>query len=423
MQTSLQGIAKKTSQDKTYRFRNLFGLLTVTNLLWCWSKLNKRAAPGVDRMTAWMYGRDLVAHVTELVGRVKAGSYRARLILRRYIPKGDGKWRPLGLPVTEDKLLQTAVAQILNAIYDAEFLPCSVGYRAGIGAREAVKQLSLWLYYHPIHYVVEADIKGYFDHIRHDLLLDMLRRRIDDQPFLPLIQKWLKAGILETDGQVLHPVTGTPQGGIVSPLLANIYLHYVLDAWFEGVVKRYCRGEAYLVRYADDFICAFQYLDDAERFYRVLGQRLGKYGLQLAEDKTRLLRFSRQHREDNARFVFLGFEFYWAESWKTGKVILLKRTAPKKLRQSLRNVTEWCQTHLGWRVNHLMEHLRAKLRGYFNYYGIRGNAKSLGYFYDRAMRIVFTWVNRRSQKQSYTWEGFKQVVRQFGIPSPRIVQE
>jgi RNA-directed DNA polymerase len=292
MQTSLHGIAKKASQDQTYRCRNLCGMLTVTNLLGCWSKLNKRAAPGIDRMIARMDGRDLVAQVTDLVGRVKAGVYRARLIVRRYIPKGEGKWRPLGWPVTEDKLLQTAVAQILNAIYEPEFLPCSVGYRASIGAREAGKQLCEWLYDHPIHDVVEADIKGDFDHIRHDLLLDMLRRRIDDQPFLRLTQKWRKAGIFETDGQVLHPVTGTPQGGIVSPILANIYLHYGLDAWFEDVVKRDCRGEAYLVRSADDFVCAFQYFDDAERFYRVLGQRLGKYGLHLAEDKTRLLRFS-----------------------------------------------------------------------------------------------------------------------------------
>ncbi len=306
MQTSLQGIAHKAAQEKTYRFRNLFGLLTITNLIWCWSKLNKRAAPGIDRTTARMYGKDLAGHVTALVGRVKAGIYRARLILRRYIPKGEGKWRPLGLPVTEDKLLQTAVAQILTAIYEADFLPCSYGYRAGIGAREAVKQLSLWLYYHPIHYVVEADIKGYFDHIRHDLLMEMLQRRIEDKPFLRLIQKWLKAGILETDGQVTQPVTGTPQGGIVSPILANIYLHYVLDEWFEDVVKRYCRGEAYVIRYADDFVCAFQYLDDAERFYRVLGQRLDKHGLQMAEEKTRLLRFSRQHWEEGQGLSFWG---------------------------------------------------------------------------------------------------------------------
>jgi group II intron reverse transcriptase/maturase len=423
MQTSLQGIAKKAAHNKTYRFRNLFGLLTAPFVMWCWQFLNKRSAPGVDRTSAREYEQQLGANILNLVDRVKRGTYRARLILRRYIPKGAGKWRPLGLPVLEDKLLQTAVTNILNAIYEQDFLPCSFGYRAGIGARDAVKQLSAWLYYRPVHYIVEADIKGYFDHIDHDMLLAMLRERIDDRPFLRLIQKWLKAGILDTDGQVLHPATGTPQGGIISPILANIYLHYVLDVWFETVVKVHCRGQAYLIRYADDFVCAFQFQDDAERFYRVLGKRLGTYGLTLAEDKTQLLRFSRHHREDKARFVFLGFEFRWTESWKTGKVILLKRTAPKKLRQSLRNFTEWCKTHRHWRLNHLMETVTAKLRGYFNYYGIRGNAKSLAYFYDRTMNILFKWLNRRSQKRSYTWEGFKQLLQQYRVPRPRIVQQ
>ncbi len=422
MHTSLQGIAKKAAQHKTYRFRNLFGLLNAPFIMWCWQFLNKRSAPGVDRTSAREYEEQLGANILNLIDRVKRGTYRARLILRRYIPKGEGKWRPLGLPVLEDKLLQTAVTKILNAIYEQDFLPCSFGYRTGIGAKDAVKQLSAWLYDRPVHYIVEADIKGYFDHIDHDMLLDMLRVRIDDRPFLRLIQKWLKAGILETDGQVLHPATGTPQGGIISPVLANIYLHYVLDVWFETVVKVHCRGQAYLIRYADDFVCAFQFKDDAERFYRVLGKRLGQYGLTLAEDKTQLLRVSRNHREDKARFVFLGFEFQWAVSWKSGNVFLLKRTAPKKLRQSLKNFTEWCKTHRHWRMNDLMERLRAKLRGYFNYYGIRGNAKSLGYFYYQSMRILFKWLNRRSQKRSYTWEGFRQLLHEFGIPRPRIVQ-
>lgn len=422
MQTSLQGIATKAAQQKQYRFQNLFGLLTIPCLVWCWQFLNKASAPGVDRISAREYAHDLVVNIHRLVDRVKRGTYRARLILRRYIPKGEGKWRPLGLPVIEDKLLQIAVAKILEAIYEQDFLPCSYGYRVGIGARDAVKQLSQWLYYRPIHYVVEADISGYFDHINHDHLLTMLQQRIDDKPFLRLIQKWLKAGVLETDGQVIHPATGTPQGGIISPILANIYLHYVLDEWFEQVVKAHCRGQAYLIRYADDFVCAFQFQDDAERFYRVLGKRLGKFGLTLAAEKTQILRFSRHHRKDNARFVFLGFEFRWTTSWKTGRVILLKRTAPKKLRQSLRNFTEWCKTHRHWRLNLFMERLTAKLRGYFNYYGIRGNARSLSYFYDRCVCILFKWLNRRSHKRSYTWEGFKELLRHYRVPQPRLRQ-
>jgi RNA-directed DNA polymerase len=421
MQTSLHGIAKKAAQYPTYRFKNLFGLLTAPFLIWCWQFLNRRSAPGVDRMSAREYEEGFFGKITRLTDRVKHGVYRARLILRCYIPKGGGKWRPLGLPVVEDKLLQTAVAKILDAIYEQDFLPCSFGYRPGIGAREAVKQLSRRLYYRPMHYVVEADIRGYFDHIDHDHLLEMLQRRIDDTPFLRLITKWLKAGILDTDGRVIHPATGTPQGGIISPILANIYLHYVLDEWFESVVKAHCRGEAHLIRYADDFVCAFQFKDDAERLYRVLGKRLGKYGLTLAEDKTRLLRFSRNHREDKTSFVFLGFEFRWVVSWTTGKVRLLKRTAPKKLMQSLRNFTEWCKSHRHWRMNLLMARLRAKLQGYYNYYGIRGNAKRLKSFYDRTMSILFTWLNRRSQKRSYTWQEFAQLLREFEIPRPKIV--
>lgn len=421
MQTSLHGIAQKATQDTTYRFRNLFGLLTPMFFIWCWQFLNRRSAPGVDRVSARDYEQAFFANIHRLADRVKRGTYRARLILRRYIPKGRGKWRPLGLPVTEDKLLQTAVAKVLEAIYEQDFLPCSYGYRPGIGAREAVKQLSQRLFSRPIHYVVEADIRGYFDHIDHDHLLEMLQRRIDDKPFLRLIKKWLKAGILDTDGLVIHPATGTPQGGIISPILANIYLHYVLDAWFETVVKAYCRGEAYLIRYADDFVCAFQYQDDAERFYRVLGKRLGKYGLTLAEDKTRLLQFSRNQWKDSMAFVFLGFEFRWAVSWKSGKVFLRKRTASDKLRQALRNVTQWCRTHRHWRLNLLMERFCAKLRGYCNYYGIRGNTKRLTVFYHRAIRILFRWLNRRSQKRSYTWAAFGQMIREFAMPQPRIV--
>ena len=421
MQTSLHGIAKKAAQDKTYRFRNLFGLLTAPFLIWCWQFLNRRAAPGVDRIRARDDEERFFANILDLTERVRRGLYRARLILRCYIPKGGGKWRPLGLPVTEDKLLQTAVAKILEAIYEQDFRPCSFGYRPGIGAREAVKQVSRTLYFRPIHDVVEADIRGYFDHIDHEHLLEMLQRRVDDKPFLRLIKKWLTAGILDTGGQVLHPVTGTPQGGIISPILANIYLHYVLDEWFEDVVKRYCRGEAYLVRYADDFVCAFQYQDDAERFYRVLGKRLGKYGLTLAEDKTRIVRFRRHHREDKAHFVFLGFEFRWTVSWKTGKVFLLKRTAPKKQRQAVRHVADWCHRRRHWRLDVLMERVKAKLRGYYNYFGVRGNAQSLADFYDRTIKLLFKWLNRRSQKTSYTWEAFKHLLHEFDLPRPRLV--
>ena len=218
MQTSLRGIANKAAQDKTYRFRNLISLITVEFLLWSWTFINKKAAAGVDRESAYEYELNLVSHAENLVDSVKGGWYRAKLVLRKYIPKGGGKMRPLGIPAIADKLLQTAVAKILEAIYEQDFLSCSYGYRRGIGALKAIKDLSAIL--RPGHYawVVEADIKGFFNNIEHDKLLNMLMKRIDDKPLLKLIRRWLKAGILEIDGQVLHPVTGTPQGGLCKAL-------------------------------------------------------------------------------------------------------------------------------------------------------------------------------------------------------------
>ena len=275
MQTSLRGIANKAAQDRAYRFRNLFGLLNAGFLFWCWRFVNKRAAAGVDRVSARSYEQDLATHVDHLADSVKGRRYRAKLVLRKYIPKLNGKLRPLGIPAIADKLLQTAVAKILEAIYEQDFLSCSFGYRPGTGAHKAIKDLSVVLRSGRYMNVVEADIKGFFDNIDHDKLLNMLTRRIDDKPLLTLIRRWLKAGVLDTDGQVLHPTTGTPQGGIVSPILANIYLHYALDTWFDETVRAHCRGRAYLCRYADDFVCAFELESDAKRFYAALPRRLG----------------------------------------------------------------------------------------------------------------------------------------------------
>ena len=237
MPTSLRGIANKASSDEHHRFRNLFGLLTVGFLLSCWQRVNKKAASGVDRVSARSYAKDLVDNVGDLWERVKRGSYRAKLVRRRHISKEGGKTRPLGIPVVEDKLLQIAVSRILNAIYEPIFLACSWAYRSGRNAREAVRTLTQELQFGDYGYIVEIDIKSFFDRIDHDWLLRMLKLRIDDRPLLRLIGKWLKAGVLEEDGKVMHPETGCPQGSSISPMLANIYLHYVLDLWFARVVK------------------------------------------------------------------------------------------------------------------------------------------------------------------------------------------
>ena len=243
--------------------------------------------------------------------RLKQKRYRAKLVKRHYLPKGNGQLRPLGIPAVEDKLLQGAVTRLLEAIYEQDCLPCSYGYRPGIGAVDAVDELRVKLQFGYYHYVVEADSKGFFDNLDHEWLVRMLAERIDDRAFLGLIRKWLRAGILDTTGAILHPVTGTPQGGVVTPALSNVYLHYVLDLWFERVIKPQCRGEACLLRYADDYICAFESKAEAERFYAALGPRLKKFGLALAPEKTRVLPFSRHQPPGQGRFEFLGFEFYW----------------------------------------------------------------------------------------------------------------
>jgi len=341
MKTSLQGIVKKEKLNKRHRFRDLYRLLNEENLLDSLKYLNNKAASGVDKISTKEFEANLPINIQGLVTSLKEKRYRAKLVRRVNIPKGKGKYRSLGIPTLGDKLIQKAVARILEAIYEQDFLSCSYGYRPLIGAKDAVKDLSAILAKGRYGYLLDADLQGFFDHIDHRWLIKMLEERIDDKPFIHLIIKWLKAGILSTDGKVLHPVTGTPQRGIVSPILANIYLHYVLDLWFEKKVKPNCRGEAYLCRYADDFICAFRFRDDVEEFYTTLIERLNKFGLSLSPDKTRVIRFSRFEKGTNC-FEFLGFEFRWGISRK-GKDMIKLRTSRKKLLSSLIKFSLWCR--------------------------------------------------------------------------------
>ena len=310
-QTFLRAIAEKAFKDKHHRFGDLYRWLNQDVLRLCFYRLRKDAASGVDGVTFQEYEKNLEANLADLVGRLKRKAYRARLVRRKYIPKGKGKLRPLGIPVLEDKLLQVAVTQILLAIYEVDFLPCSYGYRPGVGAHDAIKDLTDELQFGGHNFVVEADIKGFFDNIRWEWLERMLEQRIADGAFLNLIRKWLRAGILEEDGQVIHPQTGTPQGGVVSPVLANIYLHYVLDLWFERVVRPQQQGRCRMIRYADDFVACFEYRHEAEAFEKALKARLAKFGLEVATDKTKTLRFGHNGGPHNGRFDFLGFEFYW----------------------------------------------------------------------------------------------------------------
>lgn len=419
-QTFLEGIATKARTDKEHRFRDLYRLLNADYLRQCWDALNKDAASGVDKVTAQEYARDLDAHIEALAERLKAKRYRAKMVRRVYIPKDGGKRRPLGIPALEDKLVQIACARVLTAIYEQDFLTCSYGYRPGRGARDAVRSITKNLQFGAYHYVVEADIKGFFDHMDHDWLLRMLEQRIDDRAFLGLIRKWLKAGILEEDGEVIHPQTGTPQGGIVSPVLANVYLHYALDLWFDRVVKPRMKGAAMICRYADDWICAFEHEQDAQRFFAVVPKRLGRFGLEVAPEKTCILRFSRDEPSMKVRFAFLGFEFYWSRDRK-GKPRVMRRTSRTRLQRACQRLKIWIKTNRHLPVREFVRQLNRRLRGHYNYYGVIGNAASLYRLYNWACQCAFKWLNRRGgRRRSYTWEHFTQLLRWAGIARPRL---
>lgn len=419
MQTSLLAIATKAQEKKELRFFNLYRLIDETLLLNCWRDIRKNAASGVDRVSAKEYGENLIENIRDLVDRLKRKSYRARLVRRHWIPKPDGRQRPLGIPVVEDKLLQLAVTRILEAIYEQDFLRCSYGYRPKKGALDAVDKLTVKLQFGNYNVVVEADIQGFFDNLDQEALVEMLSRRIGDRELLRLIRKWLKAGVLDTDGRVTHPLTGTPQGGIVSPILANVYLHYVLDVWFQEVVKWHTTGEACLIRYADDFVCAFENQDEAQHFFGALEHRLEKFGLQLAAAKSRVISFNRNGEPGQTRFDFLGFEFRWGKD-RDGKPHLKRRTSRKKLRNSLLNFTQWCKQSRHVPLRELFSSLNLKLCGYYNYYGVVGNSGGLKEFFNEAMGTLWKWLNRRSQRRSFTRQGFDGLLEHFHVPRPQI---
>jgi len=418
-QTSLRGIAQTAAANKQHRFRNLYGMLTLKALFNAWRSLNKKAASGVDKVTSEQYEENLLGNLENLLDRLKRKTYKAKLVKRKYIPKDNGKFRPLGIPALEDKIVQKAAASILEAIYEQDFLETSFGYRPDKSPRMAVDELNHQIQYRGFGYVVEADIKGFFDNMSHDLILELLSKRIDDKAFLNLIRKWLKAGILDTDGKIINPITGTPQGGIVSPILSNVYLHYALDLWFDKEVKPRCSGNVTLFRYADDWLCCFQYSRDASRYYEVLPKRLAKFNLEVEPSKTQILRFSRFHPSRKRTFTFLGFEFYWMIDRK-GLPRLAKRTSRKKLQGSTQRIKDWIKVSRHLPKREFFLKLNAKLSGHYNYYYTRGNARSVWRFYDAALVQSFKWLNRRSHRKSLTWDQFKRLWAQMGVLKPKV---
>jgi len=419
--STLLKLREKAGREPKHRFRSLYREINLNLLYESFRRLKPGAAPGVDGVTVDAYKEDLDNNLRNLLERLKSKGYRVQKVRRRLIPKGKGKTRPLGIPALEDKIVQQAAAQLLQAIYEADFLDESQGYRPKRGAREASQQLREQLQRGDVHWVVEADIKGFFDHVDHDWLTRMLEQRVDDKAFIGLIRKWLKAGVLEEAGQVIHPVTGTPQGGVISPVLANIYLHYVLDLWAIKVMGRKNRGQMVYMRYADDFIVGFEYGPEAQEFFQQLPERLAKFGLSMAEDKSGILRFSRCDPKNSKPFTFLGFEFYWARTRRGGQTVK-RSTSKKKYRASLSNLKEWMASKRHQRLRELAATLKRKFRGYYNYYGVIGNSRMLSRYWVEARWIIYRCLNRRSQRRSYTWEGFKDMWKGLGIPNPRVVE-
>ena len=428
MSTGLDRIAELARGQKGVQFTSIAHLLTVTALERAWGDLRKDASAGVDGVTYAEYGGHVRENLEQLHDRLASGQYRAQPLRRVYIPKEEGTERPLSIPALEDKIVQRAVLELLTAIYEQDFLGWSYGFRPGRSPQEALDEIGRVICRRPVGYVLEADICAYFDAIVRSQLMELIEKRVRDGGMLRLIGKWINAGVLE-DGRLLVTQTGVGQGQVISPLLANIYLHYVLDEWFEDVVKPRLRGEAYEIRYADDFIVCFQYREDAERVLEELRQRFEEYGLRLHPDKTRLIEFGREALTRSeagggpkpATFEFLGFTHICQRS-RRGKFTIHVRTMRKRLRRSLKRVSAWCQRHRHQPVVEQWAALNAMLRGHYQYYGRPTNFRSLWEFYRVVRKLWRKWLNRRTRGKTLPWRLYDQLLAAYPLQRPYIAR-
>jgi len=421
--TKLQRIAELAGYEPKLALTSLSHHIDIEWLKEANDQTRKDGASGIDGQTGIDYARDLRANLARLHEHFKSGNYRAPAVRRVLIPKGDGKTRPLGIPTYEDKVLQRAVLMALEPVYERDFLDCSYGFRPNRSAHQAIE--ALWTNTMKMGggYIIELDIESFFDMVDHSHLRNFLDQRVRDGVIRRMIGKWLNAGVL-SEGQLLKTERGTPQGGVISPLLANIYLHEVLDVWFERDVKPRLRSEAFMIRYADDAVLVFANEEDARRVFDVLSKRFEKFGLRLHPEKTKLINFRRPKGQTQSKpdtFDFLGFTHYWGKS-KKGYAVIKRQTSGKSFRKALRAVTDWCRLNRHEPIDEQHAKLRRKLRGHYAYFGVTGNSRALHTFLHMVERVWRKWLGRRSQRAHRDWDHFRAILKCYPLPPVRIVR-
>lgn len=431
MSTQLTRIGERARKEQKLVFSSLYHHITdADNLRACYRSINGNKAVGLDGVTKEEYGKNLKGNLEDMSERLKRMGYRPQAKLRRYIPKpGSSEGRPLGISIFEDKIVEEAVKRTIEPIYEAVFEDSSYGFRPGRNQHECLDALGCTIQQRKINHVVEADIKSFFDKVNHDWLVKFLEHRIGDKRVIRLIQRMLKSGIME-DGLTHASEAGTPQGSILSPLLSNIFLHYVLDLWFRIKIKQRAKGESHYFRFADDFLACFQYEEDARMFRESLQDRLEGFGLELSEEKTKSIKFGRFAQENANKqgkkpeeFTFLGFTHYCGKT-KEGYFKVKRRTSRKKFGASLRAFTDWARRSRNMQTKvEMIRIARVKVIGHLNYYAITDNMEKCGDYVYYATRILFKWINRKSQRGSYTWSAFNQVLSWQDWPSPKIQRD